>query len=204
MHIIFLLEEPSAEVFMQGFLSKLLPEDTTWKAIVFQGKSDLMKKLESRLRGYKSWIPNDYRIVVMIDEDRADCTRLKAKLEQAATSAGLITKSLANGGPFTVLNRIVIEELEAWYFGDPEALATAYPGVPSRLGSQAKFRNPDAVAGGTWEALERILQRAGHHKGGLSKIELARTMASHMVPSRNSSISFKQFVTGLAVLIEPQ
>lgn len=200
MHIELLLEEASAEVFMQGFMGKLLPAGTTWNPIVFQGKADLLKNLEQRLKGYRRWIPPDYRIVVLIDEDRRDCKVLKAQLEDAAARAGLTTKSAAAGGSFVVLNRIAVEELEAWYFGDVEALANAYPGVPISLGNKAKYRNADTVAGGTWEALERVLQRAGHHKGGLSKIELARTMAGHMDASRNRSPSFKMFVAGLAKL----
>jgi hypothetical protein len=199
MHIEFFLEEPSAEAFMRGFLPKLLP-DSTWNPIVFQGKSDLLKNLESRLKGYKRWIPDDYRIVVLIDEDRADCRALKTKMEQAAAAAGLVTKTAAQGGQFTVLNRIAVEELEAWYIGDPQALASAYPGIPVSLGKKAKFRDPDAVAGGTWEALQRVLQRAGHFKGGIAKIELARAMAAHLEPARNRSRSFQQFLGGLASL----
>ena len=33
MHIHFLLEEPSAEAFLQGMLGKLLPIDCTWEAL---------------------------------------------------------------------------------------------------------------------------------------------------------------------------
>ena len=138
MHIEILLEEPSAEAFMQGFMAKLLPAEITWNPIVFQGKSDLLKNLESRLKGYKRWIPDHYRILVLVDEDRADCRQLKKRMDQAATAAGLVTKTAALGGPFTVLNRIAIEELEAWYFGDPQAL----PALPTRslhFGAEGKI-----------------------------------------------------------------
>ena len=200
MHIELLLEEPSAEAFMRGFLPKLLAEGDTWNPVVFQGKSDLLGNLEMRLRGYSRWIPEDYRIVVLVDEDRADCRKLKDRMEQAAIAAGFKSKTVAAGEPFIVLNRIAIEELEAWFLGDPDALARAYPGIPTSLGKQAKFRNPDAVSGGTWEALECLLQRAGYFKGGLSKIELARTMAEYVDPARNRSASFRNFVTGVAAL----
>lgn len=103
---------------------------------------------------------------MLVDEDREDCRTLKEKLEQSAERAGLRTKSRTSGAQFTVLNRIAVEELEAWFLGDVEALRVAYPGVSASLGAQAKFRDPDAVAGGTWEALERVLQRAGHFPGG--------------------------------------
>ena len=59
---------------------------------------------------------------------------------------------------------------------------------------------PDAIAGGTWEAFERVLRQAGYFGGGLPKIEVAREMAKHMDPARNTSASFGQFVQGLATL----
>jgi hypothetical protein len=200
MHIELFLEEPSAEAFLGGFLRHLLPADTTWNPIVFQGKSDLLTNLERRLKGYKAWMPADWKIVVLIDEDRADCLSLKRRMEAAATGAGMISKSEAKGGTFNVLNRIAVEELEAWFFGDIEALATAYPGVSPNLGAKAHYQNPDAISGGTWEALERVLQRAGYFGGGLSKIEVAREMARRMNPGRNKSASFKCFAAGLAAL----
>jgi len=60
-----------------------------------------------------------------------------------------------------VVNRIAIEELEAWYFGDVEAICDAYPGVPRTLAQRNGMREPDEIRGGTWEALERVVQRAG-------------------------------------------
>jgi hypothetical protein len=200
MHIELFLEEPSAEAFLSGFLPKLLPAGTTWNPIVFQGKLDLPANLERRLKGYKSWMPSDWKIVVLIDEDRADCLSLKQQMETAAADAGWLTKSAAKGGTFTVLNRIALEELEAWFLGDIPALATAYPGVSPKLGAKTNFRNPDAIGGGTWEALERVLQRAGYYGGGLPKIEVAREMARHMDPARNISPSFRCFTEGLADL----
>jgi hypothetical protein len=47
-----------------------------------------------------------------------------------AISAGLITKSSCQKDKsFQVLNRIVVEELEAWFFGDVQAIRQAYPKV---------------------------------------------------------------------------
>ncbi len=200
MHLELLLEEPSAEAFFADFLPKIAPEGTTWRLIPFQGKADLLANLEKRLKGYAAWLPEDWRIVVLVDEDREDCTKLKARLEASAKVAGLMTKSRAKKGGFAVLNRIAVEELEAWFLGDVEGLCAAYPGVSASLGSRENFRDPDAVPGGTWEALERVLQRAGHFQGGLGKIELARTMARHMEPARNRSRSFQRFIEGMATL----
>ena len=200
MHIEFLLEEPSAEAFLEGMLDKLLPAGTTWSFIVSQGKHDLLANLKPRLKAYQRWIPDYYKIVVLVDEDRENCQLLKARLEAAAAAAGLATKTNPMRGAFVVLNRIAVEELEAWFFGDTAALVSAYPGVPPTLGAKAPFRNSDSIAGGTWEALERVLQKAGYFGGGLPKIEVARQMAKHMDPARNTSASFTHFAQGLAAL----
>ena len=203
MHLVFLVEEPSAEAFLTGFLPRILPEGVTHEFNRFQGKSDLLTNLESRLRGYRDWMPSDWRIVVLIDEDREDCVRLKRRLEAAAQSAGLTTKSRGSSGSFVVLNRIAVEELEAWFLGDVEALCAAYPRVPASLASRKNLRDPDRVPGGTWEALERVLQRAGYFPGGLGKLELSRVMARHLEPSRNRSRSVACFVDGITALHTP-
>lgn len=200
MHIEFFLEEPSIEAFLREFLPKVLPGETSWSPILFQGKTDLLSNLLPRLRAYRRWIPADWRIVVIVDEDRQDCVALKARLEAAAASAGFPTKSNPLLNHFVVLNRIAVEELEAWFFGDIVALAGAFPRVSPTLGQQAAFRDPDGIEGGTWEVLERVLQRAGYFGGGLPKIEVAREVARHMDPTRNTSRSFRHFTQGLASL----
>ena len=63
------------------------------------------------------------------------------------------------------------------------------PNIPQKAG----FRDSDAVPGGTWEAFERVLQKARYFKGGLAKIEAARAVAQHMDPHRNRSKSFRAF-----------
>jgi hypothetical protein len=195
-HIEFLVEEPSAEAALNEIVPKILGGNLTFRIHVHGGKLQLLASLESRLRGYSRWLPADWRIVVLIDEDRADCQALKAQLEAAARAVGLPTKSRSPGS-FAVLNRIVVEELEAWFFGDVEALCAAFPRVPKSLADKSGFRDPDLVVGGTWEALERVLQRAGYYAGGLPKIEAARTISKFMDPGRNRSRSFRAFANGL-------
>jgi len=124
-------------------------------------------------------------------------------LESAAGAAGLSTKSAPDdSGQFRVVNRIVVEELEAWFVGDVAALRAAYPGVPETLASKVRFRDPDDVPGGTWEALQRVLVTAGHYRGldRMPKIEVARRVATHMDPESNRSRSFQAFASGLLAL----
>jgi hypothetical protein len=202
-HIEFFVEEPSAQAFVTTFVPPLLSTGATFKVHVFQGKHDLLKALPRRLRGYRR-IPDDWRLAVLVDEDRQDCHELKQRLETAAAEAGFTTKTTAaRDGGFVVLNRLAIEELEAWFLGDVEALCAAYPGVPTALGDRAAFRDPDAVTGGTAEALLRVLKKAGHYSTVLPKIEVARRVTPHMDPRRNRSRSFRHFVSGLRELQEP-
>lgn len=200
MHVEFLLEEPSAEEALRQLLPKILSTESTFELRNLQGKENLLKQLQTRLQGYANWNMPDLRIVVLVDRDSADCENLKRQLEAAAQAVGLSTKTSAQGGAFVVLNRIAIEELEAWFFGDVNAIVAAYPKVPLTLGEQAKYRDPDAIAGGTAEALERVLQGKGYHPGGLAKLKAARDIAQHMDPTRNRSKSFQVFIAGLAAL----
>jgi Domain of unknown function (DUF4276) len=202
LHIEFLVEELSMKEALQSLLPKILGETISFDIHPYQGKTDLLLKLPDRLRGYKSWLPDEYRIVVLVDQDREDCKLLKGKLEKIAIDAGFNTKtSVGIYDKFQILNRLAIEELEAWFFGDTHALINAYPGVSPNLENQAKYRDPDAITGGTWEALEKVLQRAGHHQGGLEKIRVAREISLHMNPSNNRSRSFQIFYDGLLKII---
>ena len=88
MQIEFLLEEPSAEAVLEIILPKILSDNIYFTCHAFEGKHDLLRKLPVRLKGYWRWIPDDWRIIVLIDEDRADCRKLKAGLEEAAHNAG--------------------------------------------------------------------------------------------------------------------
>jgi hypothetical protein len=129
-------------------LPKILPSTVSSKIHAFRGKPDLLLNLPNRLKGYQAWLPPDWKIVILIDEDREDCRKLKKQLEDIAKSSELITKSSCNQGKsFQVLNRIVVEELEAWFFGDVEAIRQAYPKGSPNLAKQQRYRDPDGIKG---------------------------------------------------------
>ena len=202
MHIEFLVEEESAEVALYNLVPEIIGSAISFDVHVFQGKRDLLNQLPRRLVGYSRWIPETWRIVVLVDEDRQDCHSLKHELDQAARRAGFATRSVVNPNQsFQVLNRVAIEELEAWFFGDVEALRRAYPRIPQHLASRRGYRNPDAIRGGTREALERELKRVGYFSGGMPKIEVARTVSAFMNPDRNGSRSFQVFRDGLRAVV---
>lgn len=100
-----------------------------------------------------------------------------------------------------LVNRIAIEELEAWYFGDWPAVCTAYPKVSAGVPHKAGYRDSDAILGGTWEAFERVLQRHGYFKTGLPKVGAARTIGGLLDPERCRSRSFAKFRDAIAEAI---
>lgn len=197
-HVEVLVEEPSMEAALRLLLPKILG-DLSFEIYPHQCKDELLLRLPQRLRGYgqrcrsDAWFRDHCRIVVVMDRDDDDCARLKRRLEKMANDASLATRSRPRSGAYIVVNRLAIEELEAWYFGDWEAVQSAYPRVSATIPSQAKYRDPDEIAGGTWEAFQRVLQKAGYFSNGLRKIEAARSVAAHIQPSRNISPSFCTF-----------
>ncbi len=191
-HLDILVEEDSMAAFLYEALPAVLPEGCTFKPHVFKGKRGLIKNLESRLKGYAWSLPPEHRLVILIDRDQDDCHDLKRRIEGMVARAGLRSRSMVGGGDWQAATRIVCEELEAWYFGDWEAVKDVYPGVRNAL--PGGHRNSDAITGGTWETLERILRKAGYFTGGLRKVEAARAIGQRIDPNRNSSPSFRVFL----------
>lgn len=191
MHIEFLVEEISMKKALDIIVPKIIGDRHSFIVHDFRGKQDLLKKLGSRLRAYfklrASW---DFRIVVLVDEDREDCKILKQVMVDTAINAGVED---------IVLNRIVVEELEAWFLGDANALRQVFPRIPESISNQSRFRKPDQIPGGTWEALDKLLIQYGY-KTGLIKTEAAEKIARYMDIRSNRSISFNAFKDGLISL----
>ena len=170
------------EVFLRALLPRVLPNDRTFEVHPFQGKSDMLGKLQGRLTGYARWLPRDWRIFIVVDQDSEDCKSLKCVLETASAKAGLTTRFSAGSAEWQVVNRIAVEELEAWYFGDWRAVCEAFPRASSKVPNKASYRDPDAIRGGTWEAFERVLKNSGYFKNGLLKLEAARSVGYSVQP----------------------
>lgn len=191
-HLEILVEEPSMEAFLRELLPRMLGNRVSFEVYPFQCKDDLLLKLPNRLRGYYSWLPADWRIVVIVDRDDEDCIKLKQKLDKIVLREGLRTRS-NDAANWQVVNRIAIEELEAWYFGGWAAVKSIYPRVNANIPQKEAFHNPDSISGGTWETFERLMKRAGYFEGGLRKIEAARQLGRLIDWQRNSSLSFQYF-----------
>ena len=106
----FLVEEPSMEAVLREMLPAWLGK-IEFEVFPYQGKEDLLSNLPARLKGYSRFLPETWRLVVLVDRDNCDCIVLKKKLEDIAASACLTTRSTSENGTYKVANRIVIEEL---------------------------------------------------------------------------------------------
>ncbi|MYC95332.1 MAG: DUF4276 family protein [Caldilineaceae bacterium SB0661_bin_32] len=165
---------------MQDLLNGLRPRlypDLAFQFLVYEGKSDLEKKIPRTLRA--GWPPG-VRFVVLRDNDGADCVQLKRRLLHACQTAG-------RGD---TLVRIVCQELEAWYLGEPDALAEAFGHESLRgISRKARFRDPDAVQQPS-KALKRLVPEFQKGSG-------ARMMANFLSRERNRSKSFQVLLSGL-------
>ena len=201
MQIEVLLEEPSAEEALRHLLPKIINGRARLKLINMRNKSRLLQELPSRLRGYTMRIHagEDLRIMVLVDRDDDDCRNLKATLERVTREAGLSTKSSSQeNGKFHVVNRLAIEELEAWFIGDIDALKQAFSSLRG-VNFPASFQNPDN--GGTWERLHRFLRTNGIYRSSYPKIEAARKISLYMQFAHNRSKSFQHFCHGIESLL---
>ena len=193
MHIHFLVEESSTEIALKFIVPKIIGNIHTFEIHNFGNKNNLLKKLPKRMKAYANFIPDDCRIVILVDEDRANCLELKKKLCDASSVV------IAKKGNI-VLHRIVVEELESWFIGDVAAIRAEYEKIPASLPQQAKFRDPDAIKGGTWEELDKILKKYGYETG-LQKMNFAQKVSPHMDVENNQSRSFQVFRDGLRKII---
>ncbi len=177
--VLFLLEEPSVRALLESFLPRILPENLIVRYIVFEGKQDLQKRLQKRLRYWRE--PNT-RFIVVHDQDSSDCIILKQKLREICDQSGKSPETLI---------RIPCHELENWYLGDLAAVENALQlrGVARQQQSE-KYRVPDRIANGA-EELKRLT------KNKYQKVSGSREIGKHLSQQENCSHSFQVFVDGL-------
>lgn len=175
MKLVFLLEEKSMKYFLDGILPKILPEKVDFLTIPHEGKSDLKRSLRAKLQG---WTEPNVKFVVVQDQDSNDCKRLKQELMDLCAETDR-----------EVLIRIACHELEAWYFGDLNAVSLAYGKNLADLKVKKKYRIPDEIVNPK-EELQRYLPE---HQ----QIEGARRIAPYIDIANNSSTSFQIFISGI-------
>ena len=174
--MVFLLEERSMKFLLEGLLPRIFP-DMMFLCIAHEGKSDLAKSIPRKLR---VWREPGVRFVVLQDKDQSDCVTLKQKLATLCADAGR---------PDTLV-RIVCHELEAWYLGEPDALAEAFGDERLRsIGRRARFRDPDSV-----QQPSRVLKDLVPE---FQRVNGARRISDFLSRERNTSTSFQTLLSGL-------
>jgi len=178
--IVFFLEEESAKALLEQLFPRLIPEGSQVysRFIVFEGKQDLEKQLLNKLRGY---LNPHARFIVMRDQDRGDCRRIKRSLTDLCPNSHR---------PRTII-RIACHELESFYLGDLQAVESGL-GVRGLAGKQnkAKFRDPDRLPSPSRE-LEKL---TGNR---YQKIAGSRAIAPHLDLRAPRSRSFHHLLQAI-------
>ena len=213
MHIEFLVEDSSGGKLLAQLLPRILGEygaSHTWRMKAYKGigripqglsaKADpakrmLLDQLPRLLQGYGK-TPGIDAVVVVLDTDWRDCKDFLQEL-----------KSLVQGcksAPRTLF-RLAVEEMEAWYLGDREALMKAYP----RAKRDVLDRYVQDSVCGTWELLAdavytggiAAIRKAGWPLPGQIKHAWAEKIGPFMSINQNTSPSFGKFRDGLSRMI---
>jgi len=209
MHIEFLVEDSSGAKLMDLLIPQIIGpygESHTWRLHSFRGigripmgmtaksnpsKRILLDQLPRLLRGYRN-TPGIDAVVVILDVDKRDCSSFLQELKELADTSS----SLPN-----TLFRLAIEEMEAWYLGDRNALLHAYPNAKRDvLDRYAQDSQCD-----TWELLADAIHPGGSAKvkktgwplPGQIKHEWAERIGPFISLQDNTSPSFHKLVEGL-------
>lgn len=213
MHIEILVEDSSGAKLLESVLPKLLGEQAnphSWRVHAYKGigripknlnagadpaKRILLDRLPRLLQGYGR-TPGIDAVVVVLDTDKRNCVDFLAELKALVTSC--------NPAPNTLF-RLAIEEVEAWYLGDRQALTDAYP----RAKAEVLNRYVQDSACGTWELLadavyprgSAAIKKARWPLPGQVKHEWAEKIGPLLDPDRNVSPSFRKLRDGLRRLV---
>ena len=213
MHIEFLVEDASGAKLVGALLPKMLGEQgsvNSWRVHSYKGigripaklhaggdpaKRILLDQLPKLLRGYGK-TPGIDAVVVVVDSDRRECVDFLAELKMLLIAC--------DPAPRTMF-RLAIEEIEAWYFGDRQALKAAYP----RAKVDVLDRYTQDSVCGTWECLADAVypggsvavKKTGWPLPGQIKCEWAERIGPLLEPDRNMSPSFLKLREGLRRLM---
>jgi len=213
MHIEVLVEDSSGARLVDIILPALIGAagaPHTWRIHQYKGigrlprgmtaagdpaKRALLNQLPRLLAGYGRTVGVD-AVVVLLDSDGRDCTTFLSEL-----------KSILKGcrpAP-NAMFRLAIEEMEAWFLGDRQALLAAYPRAKKEV--LARYKQ-DSICN-TWELLadavypggSLAIKKAGWPLPGTIKHEWVEQIAPHMDLSANTSPSFCKFRDGVRRLV---
>ena len=163
MHFEFLTEDKSSKEAMSILIPKLLGNSVSYKIINYKGlghipknmhpktdpcKRKLLDQLPKILRGYGR-SPNCGTVVIICDLDKRNKQEFLLELQGILNDCSPKPKTLFC---------LAIEEFEAWYLGDTNAIKKAYP--LAKIGVLNNYIN-DSICG-TWELLADAVYKGGH------------------------------------------
>jgi hypothetical protein len=200
MRLHFLVEGPSEVDFLNLWLPRFLPSGHSYKVYPHRGKGKLpidptgppdprqqglLDQLPAKLRAWsKVFDSTTDRVVVLVDLDADDCHDLKQQLLALLHSCD---------PKLTVKFRLAIEELEAFYLSDRQAIKHAFS--RAKLYKMETYTQ-DSICG-TWELFQDVIGAESDDK---------RTWAQAMGPvlttdwQANPSPSFRQFCRAVLLL----
>jgi len=211
MHFEILVEDASGKIAMENIIEKILGENYqkhSYRIISYKGIGRLPKDLRGKtnpqkrilldrlpriLSGYGKSLPRDSStVIVVVDLDDKDCMVFKNEL--------LKILDTCNPAPNTLF-RIAIEEGEAWFLGDKNAVKKAYPNAKRGI---LNSYIQDSICG-TWERLadaiypggSTALKKVGWPHIGQTKCIWAEKISPYMNIDANESKSFQVFKDGL-------
>lgn len=178
--LVFLVEERSAKAMLESLLPRLLPPESYFRVIPFEGKQDLEKQMATRIRGYQN---QEARFIILRDQDSApDCTILKQRLLGHCAKSGKADQCLV---------RIACTELESFYLAD---LAAVEQGLDltglAKLQGTKKYRHPDRLGSPSHELKSLTKTR-------YEKIAGSRAIGQHLALDNERSCSFKHLILGI-------
>jgi len=208
MHFDFLIEDLSGKKMLTALLPKIIISSNTYTIKHYSGIGHLPKNLkrtpDPKTRGILNNLPKliegfgktyqgygeNYKVtlIVVIDLDsrnKKDFLQVLNKILDSCTSQ-----------PSTYFC-FMIEEGEAWFLGDINAIKQAYPKVKQTI---LKSYIPDSICD-TWELLadaiypggREALKRKGTSYIGREKSNWAKNITPHIDVENNKSQSFQYF-----------
>ncbi len=182
MNLVFFTEERSAKEMLQIVLPEILPDNFSHSVIPFEGKNDLDKQIEKKLKNYKT--PNTV-FLILRDQDSAICTDVKRELLDKVNESGKKNVSIV---------RIACHELENFYLGDLSAVEQAFNKKLSLSQTSKKFRNADNL-GNAKQELQKITNKEYQPISG------SKAITPYLkLDGSNTSTSFNMLLSGVKKL----
>jgi hypothetical protein len=216
MHFEILIEDISGKAALEVLIPKIVGEENTFNIHAYKGigripqglkpssnprKRILLDQLPRLIQGYGKTFesyPTDYSaiLIVICDLDDQCLSDFRRELLDCVDKCTVKPKTYFC---------IAIEEGEAWYLGDINAIKTAYPGAKDAVLNS--YINDSTC--GTWERLadavfsggSQSLEKLGWQAVGKEKMAWATNISPHMNVDINQSPSFCYFREKLRSLV---